>query len=278
MNAIMEQEGTFTYLGERSFEEMNLPPILYKYRDWNDPYHKRVITKRELYFSPPNTFEDEFDCKIPVRYDLLTPDDIFEKYLKESKELHPNYNRQQHRKFAHDWQRKGLLTNKKRIEKLEEEFFKNFTNKFGILCLTPYPDNEEMWRKYSVEHTGFCVGFHTIPLLSLKEYSGGGSEVNYVDELPILRPFDDLDKNHFLQIYSKLRKWEFEKEYRITKINIQDRGAIIPENIFAEVILGARMTNTSKEELIICVTESFSSLPIKQAIEREGRLIIEPLL
>jgi thiamine kinase-like enzyme len=273
----MEPEGTFTYMGERSFEEMDLPPILYKYRDWNDPNHKRIITNREIYFSPPNSFEDEFDCKIPIRYDLLTPDDIFEKYLKESKELHPTYNRQQHRKFAHDWQRKGLLTNKKRIEKLEEEFFMDFTNRFGILCLTPFPDNEEMWRKYSVEHTGFCVGFQTIPLLNLKEYAGGGSEVNYVDELPILRPFDDLDKNHFLQIYSKLRKWEFEKEYRITKINIQDRCAIIPANIFAVAILGARMPNDTKEEIIRLINSSFTSLLIKQAIESNGHIILETI-
>ena len=50
---------------EASFEEMKgeFPEILYKYRSWDDSFHKKVITHRELFFSPPTWFEDPKDCR-----------------------------------------------------------------------------------------------------------------------------------------------------------------------------------------------------------------------
>ena len=39
------------------------PVILCKYRDWSNIYHRTIITKRELYFAPPSSFEDVTDCR-----------------------------------------------------------------------------------------------------------------------------------------------------------------------------------------------------------------------
>ena len=55
---------SFRRLGKMDFEEMELPPILYKYIDWKKSYYKRVLTHRELYLTPPSKFEDEYDCRI----------------------------------------------------------------------------------------------------------------------------------------------------------------------------------------------------------------------
>ena len=39
------------------------PVTLCKYRDWSNLYHRTILTKRELYFAPPSSFEDVTDCR-----------------------------------------------------------------------------------------------------------------------------------------------------------------------------------------------------------------------
>ena len=82
--------------------KMEIPTVIYKYRRWTDIYEKRVITDREVYLSSPRKFEDPLDCKIPIRYDLLTEKDIFDKYLYHSKQDNPNWTRQRHREHARE--------------------------------------------------------------------------------------------------------------------------------------------------------------------------------
>lgn len=43
------------------------PSVLYKYRNWEDDYHRRILTHNELYFASPDQFNDPFDSKIHVR-------------------------------------------------------------------------------------------------------------------------------------------------------------------------------------------------------------------
>ena len=38
-------------LERKNFREMNLPSILYKYRNWEEDNHKRVLTHNELFFA-----------------------------------------------------------------------------------------------------------------------------------------------------------------------------------------------------------------------------------
>ena len=52
-----------------------MPKTLLKYRDWNNEYHRNLLTKQEIYFAKPSEFNDPFDGNIPIRWDLLTYDD-----------------------------------------------------------------------------------------------------------------------------------------------------------------------------------------------------------
>lgn len=52
-----------TTIYNRTLDTIEFPPILYKYRSWNDEYNKRFITEKEVFLSSPKQFEDEFDCK-----------------------------------------------------------------------------------------------------------------------------------------------------------------------------------------------------------------------
>ena len=79
------------------FEEIeDIPPIIYKYRDWQDDYHKKIITDYQVFFAEPKSFKDPEDCKNPIRYDLLSTREIYEKYLTESYKINRNFKRKQH--------------------------------------------------------------------------------------------------------------------------------------------------------------------------------------
>lgn len=48
----------------------NFPEILYKYRDWSDPFHKTILTNQELFFAAPDRFLDKNDCRFPIEWDF----------------------------------------------------------------------------------------------------------------------------------------------------------------------------------------------------------------
>ena len=52
---------------EKAISE-NTPALIYKYRDWENDYHKRIITERELYFAHPHTLNDPYDARPPYNF------------------------------------------------------------------------------------------------------------------------------------------------------------------------------------------------------------------
>jgi len=65
-------------ISEKTFEEMKeLPDVVYKYRFWNDNYHKEIIYEQIVFMAKPSSFEDKLDCKLQKRYDLMSNQDIY---------------------------------------------------------------------------------------------------------------------------------------------------------------------------------------------------------
>ena len=48
----------------------HFPPKLYKYRDWDNKNHRKILNG-ELYFSSPLNFNDPFDCNISIAFEKL---------------------------------------------------------------------------------------------------------------------------------------------------------------------------------------------------------------
>ena len=113
------------------------------------------------------------------------------------------------------------------------------------------------------------VEFHTIPLFKLKEYFGAGSEVSYYEKLPIIKETDELEKKHFLQIHSKLKKWEFEQEYRLTKFNVKNRIILIPSEVFAEIRLGAKISEKAEKKIVALREKNLPEVKIYKAKFKE---------
>ena len=154
--------------------EPEAPETLYKYRSWSKTSHKRALTNQELYFSAPSSFEDKLDCKFPIRWDLLSEEQIFKKYYLSSKKIHPNWKEEFHVKHAEKWLAKTPIKNTDQIRKIRDKDFEEYDKRIGVLILTENSDLEEMWCKYANNHKGFCIGFDSNILF---KFLGGGGKV-----------------------------------------------------------------------------------------------------
>ena len=158
--------------------------------------------------SSPFDFEDKKDCKSQKNYDSLTDHDIYNHYLEDSMNKHPERSRQQHRKHARDWLKKSPMRYPEDIKQKQKEHLQDFANHFGILSLTANPTSFPMWLKYSDSHKGICVGFKSKMMF---KFLGGGGKVDYYDELPIIHHTDNFEEEHYKQIFCKEKKWDFER-------------------------------------------------------------------
>ncbi len=250
-----------------TLDGIKYPEILYKYRCWNNEYHKRFINEREVYMASPDEFEDKEDCKIPFRFDLLTQQQIKE-YCKSSiKSSEPNLNREQRRKKKHLMAK--TFKCKKKNEEHQKRYFEIFCQRTGILSLTAENCSDDMWKKYADDYKGFCIGYHS---KNLFKAVGGGGDVIYYEETPIILPalnnsLKEVLESDLKQIFSKNRKWKFEKEDRTHKsypknASKTDRRIHVPKEVFHAVILGKNMSKEDKEDIKQAIKENIGNIDI----------------
>mgnify|MGYP006347233241 CR=1 FL=1 len=236
-------------------DDIELPSVVYKYRSWSDDNHKRFITEKEVYMASARSFEDQLDCKNPTRFDLLSDKQIYEYYLWSSQEKeNPNFSRQQHRKFARYWAKHSPEKKKKKVQEWMDKSIEEYYEHDGILSLTENCNNDLMWEKYADNGKGFCIGYNSHEMF---KHIGGGGKVEYVDTLPIILPEPFM---HFAEalrnrVYSKVKSWSFEEEYRTKKFwlnpaTIKDRQIKLPKEAFNRIILGKNMSENDKKEII----------------------------
>jgi len=132
-------------------------PIVYKFRDWNNPWHRVVITKKELFFSNFESFNDPFDT-----------------------------NKKSFPEIVAEMDKKIPARFRSKFEEILE-----VEKSQGILCLAKKANNPLMWGHYADSQKGFCVGFKEKELIesikmTSKERHFQYKEVNYSTEIPKL--------------------------------------------------------------------------------------------
>lgn len=214
----------------------------------------------------PRMFEDQNDCNNPTRFDLLTNKQILDYYLWSSKNDNPTFIRAQHRQFAKDWAKKTLVKDKAYTRRYMEETMQEYFDREGVLSLTENCNNDSMWNKYADNGNGICIGYNTRKMF---DYLGGGGEVHYVDELPMIlpEPFMSPEEASVKRVYFKLKHWEFEEEYRTKKFwpgvaSVSDRQIELPVGAFNRIILGDNISEKQAEEIKESVLKNIGDIPI----------------
>ena len=250
------------------YDDIVFPETLYKYRDWSKINNRTILTNREVFFASPKSFVDPIDCKNFSRWDLLTYEDLLNKYFKRSQEINKNYNYYQHMEWATKWANESPINNKEFVRERQEKDFLDYNIRLGVLSLTEFNNLTEMWDMYSNGHTGFCVGFD--PNIMLRNMGTGGGKVRYYDELPVIYP---TPKHSFsmqmnLQVFCKLKEWEFEQEYRTYKFSINpltlnNRIQIVPPEAYKELIFGAKIPDKVVKAIIDSLPKEIGHLEKK---------------
>lgn len=264
-----------------SLDKIGFPETVYKYRCWDNPLHQSIIKQRKVYMAAPSSFEDPLDCKFPIRWDLLTNEDIYNQYFGDSINKNPEWSRQQHRKFARDWSEKSAVRQPKIVADHQKKTFRDYDEHAGILSLTANPSLMKMWEDYSCHHEGFVVGFNSRIMF---DYLGGGGQVQYVDEIPIIYPSPkhNFDEQRNLQIFHKLSKWSFEEEYRTTRfgalpLTIRDRTIELPIEAYKEIIIGDKMPAHFIAEILDLISLEMSHVEVRKAKIIDDEIVIDSL-
>lgn len=229
------------------------PTILYKYRVWDNPYHRMILENCSVYLSPPKDFEDKMDCNPAQVYPHGV--DLFRCLL--------NYKRDlpflQRIAFAIKWYKVSPMNYPTEFAKLKEQLDNDFNNHFGVLSLTTDYKNKYLWNKYANNHTGFCVGFDWN---RITPFIRGGGKVIYVNSLPVVdfANDDDYTKISKTVIY-KEKKWEKENEYRLFKVwdvgQKVIRNVKLPQDAIMQVVLGKKMSLENKKEIKAIVSKQY---------------------
>lgn len=224
-----------------------IPKTVYKYRDWLNDKHKRIITNSAIWIPDSYDFNDPFDCNIPIAYELIANDDsIAEKFIR--KLVTNNSNR-----FGSDIEteiQKRLSEKKHKdlgfISEYKKEILHSNKKVNGVFSSTPVNNNILMWSHYANSHKGFCVGFDSIKLF---EYLGGGGNVSYTSKFPQISPVDDRELQYTQQVLTKSIHWAYEVEYRLTTFQKTNLEIEIPAQTIVEIIFGANMPEENMEQI-----------------------------
>ena len=234
-----------------------LPEILFKYRDWDDNYHRRLLTRNELYFASTLQFNDPFDSALPFRFDEseLSKENIFLKIRELVMQENPDLSEAEIEEKAFEHQQAERIKDPDHIKKVGEDTVADIGRIYGVVSLSETSDDILMWSHYSNSHSGFCIGFNSKRLFELAK--GKLMAISYKDQYPHLSIFD-----HPLERMRKLTTvksayWSYEKEYRLSKTHYARQTLKIPSELIVEIILGCKMSQETKFELLKIAEKRF---------------------
>lgn len=257
------------------------PSFVYKYRgDWNNKFHKELITHQSAWFASPRELNDPYDITTPLQFDYSEVEDpiFFEKLKLIFRRENPNLSD----KYISD-----ICTNKLNEIRINPQayFKKNYIDlkesgvydRIGIFSCTTDELNETMWAHYGNNSKGFVVGFRTIELL--KSFLSSAGSVKYSDEVPkfsFINPGIDADFDNY---YLKSTKWSYEKEFRFSTIN--DDTNLNREKKFSiesvsEFLIGNNFPENQIDDFIHQVQSIYpKGIPIYQVIPKVSEFGLE---
>ena len=228
---------------------MNIPQIVYKFRDWKCTYHRNILYRNEIYLASPADFNDPFDCRIIPDYSLL---DTREKKIEYLMPLRPSNSEIDIEQAINNLE--GIIKNPDKYEKYRFQFDDKH---LVIFCVTTKWDIIPLWSNYANFHTGFCVGFNLAKLSSAFPFSKMGKL--YYNKYPSINPADQNDPDKYISVsfkktHYKSNELEYENEFRLTRflekeMNLKDRLIYLSDECIVEITLGLNFPVTDISEV-----------------------------
>ena len=252
--------------------ESGIPKTLYKYRVWNKDSHKKILKNFQIYLSPPSSFNDPFDCAIPLRYDKLSQEELFNKFCNVVKLDKPQL---QNKEIIDIVNKRLLSLTNEQLIKFGEDGVKDLDKVLGVISLSQENDNILLWSHYSECHTGFCIGLDT--KLLAESIGGTIGPVIYQELYPVIKPSNNGPMDMIQQVMTKSSHWSYEKEYRIAKMSPGNRIFTLKPEVIKEVIFGLKMKEEDKQEIKKVLNEKLPHVKVFQADQNKEKFIVDIL-
>jgi len=227
-----------------------MPTVLYKYRDYENSFNRRTLLNFEIFLASTTMFNDPYEGSIPFVYNPedLTETNLYIKMRQVTKETYPKWTDTQIEEYCYEAKQKDLLNDPKHMDEQRLINIQKIDEKFGILSLTPNHLNYLMWSHYANSHRGFCIGFGTNLLNEI--ILGTCDFVTYQNKIPSMDLFGNTYEFFKKQLLTKSKIWEYEDEYRIVKADGSKETIIYDKNIIKKIVLGCKMPQSIKVEII----------------------------
>lgn len=242
-----------------------MPPVLYKYRNWEIDFHRRLLFDNEIYFSSMDDLNDPYEGAILFRYH---PDELTEENVKKKHELlirgrFPAITQEEIKK---DWESDdfvGKLKDKNHILGINKQYREQNNSVWGVYSLTQTNRNYLLWSYYANSHKGFCVGLDSKKLAIQLQCSF--IEVEYEVSPPYIGLFDDVITVSRKLLSTKAEFWKHEEEIRLRKGNAVNTKFHVPNDCILEVIFGCKMPKETRFEIAKAISEKNKNVKMFEA-------------
>jgi len=237
-----------------------------------------VISKNEVWFSDPLSFNDPFDC-CPVI-------EVSEERPKLRKEMREFWRRSLADKSMTRAETKIFLSknrmSKDEIKEISIRQWRETISRFGIFSCSKTYQSCVMWAHYASNHNGVCFAFlrnrrSDIFYRSLDVvYQGARPRLNHLEMAPKIDSPEIAAEYVKLSVQSKASEWSYEKEVRVFDLHGSGLKKFDPKSL-VHIIIGANVEE--KKAKIICdvAKASVPHASISRAIPEQDRFGIRLL-
>lgn len=231
------------------------PETLYKYRTFNK-WYEEPFEEGLIYFSSPDDFNDPFDCRIPIQYNVLTNKQVFEHFKVFVKGKYPALTRRGRMAKVKELKSQKNYKDTQLQAKIQKEIR---SSSFGIFSLTNDNENILMWSYYANKHKGFCIGYDVKKIMECDPdwvYKGMTGyldlyKVVYSENMPTITMTGfPAQEKMIIPLATKSKVWKHEQEYRILGHGGPRENLSIPNGVIREVILGCQIEDKDRNELL----------------------------
>jgi hypothetical protein len=252
-----------------SYDDTNIikeiPKLIYKYRNYADENHRKIIEKQEIYLSQPSKFNCPYELNVSIDKDYIKDElnrrKYYQNYLNLNSLHHPEI----------DKHISEVTLNDESIRNHEKLLKAEYDKMFGVFSASRTYKNERLWKDFGGNKKGFCVGIDFLKAIPINE--GFKGLINYVEK-------DKLPKNKILDIegidefIKSFINWFFalplqyieEQEYRFAKLITTESERIrqIPKESIYEIILGESISKSKEKEIIQMIETNLPNTKIKK--------------
>jgi hypothetical protein len=248
--------------------DSQVPAHLYKYRSLRGEakkFARDLIVNQRLYFAKPVDLNDPFEFR-PALDTSVTPEQKRAYIKRLVQKIYSKNSRPERRRIE-----KRLDTPS--YKEAVANSYRMTMDKIGVFSMSAQHLHLLMWPHYADNHAGICVRFNTLALIQAGLVP---MSVTYSQARPITYPM--LDEPQVMLDNAARTKglpWAYEEEWRL--IVNRGGGQIIPvaSPIVSGVILGARISEEDRIEVMRWVAECKHPVEVLQASIHERDYALE---